>query len=64
MNLLLGIMIGAYLVIGTWLSVANYKSNQLKIDMIEDLLKQNELIAEQNRLLRGIIKKYGLDIKI
>lgn len=62
MCLTFGILFGVYLVLGTWICVTSHKSNKLKIDMIEDLLKQNELLAEQNSLLRGIIKKYGLDI--
>lgn len=39
-----------------------YKHNQLTLDLISDLAKQNDLLSEQNYLLRGIIKKYGLDI--
>ena len=62
MDLILAALLGAYLVVGTWNCIVNNKSNKLKIDMIEDLLKQNELLDEQNTLLRGIIKKYGLDI--
>lgn len=39
-----------------------HKHNRLTIDLIDTLFKHNELLWEQNDLLRGIIKKYGLDI--
>ena len=58
MVLIAGILIGIYFAVG----FAYYKHNRLTADLIDDLVKHNELIAEQNTLLRGIIKKYGLDI--
>ena len=61
MNLFIGTLMGVYLTVGVWLSVINYKSNRLKVDLIEELMKQNELLVEQNTQLRGIIKKFGFD---
>ena len=48
----------AYIAVG----FLHYKHNRLTTDLIDCLFKQNELLCEQNDLLRGIIKKYGLDI--
>lgn len=55
-------LMGVYVVVGVWVCITNHKSNQLKVSMIDDLVKQNDLLIEQNRLLRGIIKKFGLNI--
>ncbi len=61
-SFILAALMGVYVIVGVWVGVTNHKANRLKMDMIEDLVKQNDLLVEQNKLLRGIIKKFGLNI--
>ena len=51
-----------YVIVGVWVCITEHKARRLKVEMIDDLVKQNDLLIEQNRLLRGIIKKFGLNI--
>lgn len=46
-----------YIVVGVWVCITNYKGNRLKTELIDDLLKQNELLTEQNHSLKRIVRK-------
>jgi hypothetical protein len=56
------VLVGMYLMGTFWLFAAYYKDNRLKMEMIEELVKQNDLLGKQNNLMRGVIKKFGLDV--
>ena len=50
-----------YIVVAVLLFVVTSKHNKLTRELIDELLKENGLLEDQNKALRDIIKKYGVE---
>jgi hypothetical protein len=50
----------AYIIVIVLLCVVTSKHNKLTRELIDELVKENGLLADQNKALRDIIKKYGI----
>lgn len=51
----------AYIIVCVLLYVCTSKHNKLTRELIDALVKENELLTDQNKALRDIIKKYGIN---
>lgn len=60
-ELLCALLFG-YVVIGVWLCVKKMQSDKLLREVLDAVMKENELLAKQNKMLRDVFKKYGLKI--
>lgn len=56
------VLLAMHLMGSIWLIAAYYKHNRLTMEMIDGLVEQNDLLVKQNNLLRGVIKKFGLNV--
>jgi hypothetical protein len=50
-----------YIALCVLLFVVTSKHNKLTRELIDALVKENELLTDQNKALRDIIKKYGIN---
>lgn len=50
----------AYIVICVSAIVATSKHDKLTRELIDAIVKENDLLSDQNKALRDIIKKYGI----
>lgn len=51
----------AYSIVCVLLFVVTSKHNKLTRELIDSLVKENDLLADQNKALRDILKKYGVN---
>jgi hypothetical protein len=50
----------AYVILVVSLCVITSKHNKLTRELIDALVEENNLLADQNKQLRDVIKKYGV----
>lgn len=50
-----------YIIIGALLIVVTTKHNKLTRELIDALMKENDLLKDQNKALRDIVVKYGIN---
>ena len=50
-----------YIIVCVLLFVVTSKHNKLTRELIDSLVKENDLLADQNKALREVIKKYGIN---
>lgn len=50
----------AYVILVVLLCVVTSKHNKLTRELIDALVEENNLLADQNKQLRDVIKKYGV----
>lgn len=49
-------------VAAVWIGVRKIKSDKLLREVLDAVMEENELLVKQNKMLRDVFKKYGLEI--
>lgn len=59
---LMCVLMFVYIVSAVWIGIRKMKSDVLLRELLDAVMEENELIAKQNKMLRDVFKKYGLEI--
>lgn len=51
-----------YVVVSVWIGFSKMKSDMLLREVLDAVVEENELLAKQNKMLKDVFKKYGLDL--
>lgn len=51
----------AWIVVAIWLCVTRVKSDLLLREVLDAVVEENDLLVKQNKMLKDVFKKYGLD---
>ena len=58
---LLYVLMFVYVVVAVWIGFRKMKSDMLLREVLDAVMEENELLAKQNKMLKDVFKKYGLD---
>lgn len=58
---LLYVLMFVYVVVAVWIGFRKMKSDMLLREVLDAVVEENELLAKQNKMLKDVFKKYGLD---
>lgn len=50
-----------YIVVAVWVGVRKMKSDMLLREVLDAVVEENDLLVKQNKMLKDVFKKYGLD---
>jgi hypothetical protein len=52
----------AWIVAAIWVCVTRIKSDLLLREVLDAVVEENDLLVKQNKMLKDVFKKYGLEI--
>lgn len=58
---LMCVLLFVYVVVAVWIGVRKMKSDILLREVLDAVVEENNLIAKQNKMLRDVIRKYGIE---